>query len=203
MFRKNFLLILILFGAGVLSCFAVESNAERYLIDGNRFYQDYLATKNKAFLDDAYLNYYKSVEISPTSSGYLGMGIVLLEKQMNRKAKKNTNMFTKGMVWRVIYQGIMIGGLTLLAFGIGCGFNFAVLETDPVVAMRAQTMAFSVLALSELVHVFNLRSKSESMFKVGWLTNKVLLGAIGISASLMIIVLAIPGLREIFKELLS
>ena len=108
-------------------------------------------------------------------------------------------MFTKGMVWRVIYQGIMIGGLTLLAFGIGCGFSFAVLETDPVVAMRAQTMAFSVLALSELVHVFNLRSNKESMFKVGWLTNKVLLGAIGISASLMIIVLAIPGLREIFK----
>lgn len=118
---------------------------------------------------------------------------------MNRKAKKNTNMFTKGLIWRVLYQGIMIGGLTLLAFGIGCGFNFVALELNPEIAMRAQTMAFSVLALSELVHVFNLRSNKESMFKVGWLTNKVLLGAIGISASLMIIVLAIPGLREIFK----
>ncbi|MBQ9280079.1 MAG: cation-translocating P-type ATPase [Clostridia bacterium] len=118
---------------------------------------------------------------------------------MNRKAKKNNNMFTKGMIWRVIYQGIMIGGLTLLAFGLGCNFNFASLEANPEIAMRAQTMAFSVLALSELVHVFNLRSNKDPMYKVGWLTNKILLGAIAISASLMIIVLAIPGLREIFK----
>ena len=35
---------------------------------------------------------------------------------MNRKAKKNTNMFTKGLIWRVLYQGIMIGTLTLIAF---------------------------------------------------------------------------------------
>lgn len=118
---------------------------------------------------------------------------------MNRKPKKNRNMFTKGMIWRIIYQGIMIGGLTLLAFGFGCNFNFASLEAGSPIAMRAQTMAFAVLALSELVHVFNLRSNKESMFKVGFLTNKVLLGAIAISASMMFVVLGIPVLRNIFE----
>ena len=60
-------------------------------------------------------------------------------------------------------------------------------------------MAFAVLALSELVHVFNLRSNKESIFKVGLLTNKILLGAIAISASLMLIVLNIPVLHGIFE----
>ena len=122
---------------------------------------------------------------------------------MNRKPKKNKNVFTKGMIWRIIYQGIMIGGLTLLAFALGCGFDFnSIVDAEgniTQIGVTAQTMAFAVLALSELVHVFNLRSNKESIFKVGLLTNKILLGAIAISASLMLIVLNIPALHGIFE----
>ncbi len=122
---------------------------------------------------------------------------------MNRKPKKNKNVFTKGMIWRVIYQGIMIGGLTLLAFAIGCGFDFnSIVDAEgkiTSIGVTAQTMAFAVLALSELVHVFNLRSNKDSIFKVGFLTNKILLGAIAISASIMLIVLNIPALHGIFE----
>ncbi len=118
---------------------------------------------------------------------------------MNRKAKKNQNIFSKGMVWRIIYQGIMVGGLTLLAFGFGAGWDFATLESDPARALQAQTMAFTVLAFTELVHVFNLRSNKESIFKIGFHTNKTLLGAIAISSALMLVVLLIPGLHGIFE----
>lgn len=122
---------------------------------------------------------------------------------MNRKPKKNKNVFTKGMIWRVVYQGIMIGGLTLLAFAIGCGFDFnSIVDAEgnvTSIGVTAQTMAFAVLALSELVHVFNLRSNKDSIFKVGLLTNKILLGAIAISASLMLIVLNVPALHGIFE----
>mgnify|MGYP004651723641 FL=1 len=122
---------------------------------------------------------------------------------MNRKPKKNKNVFTKGMIWRIVYQGIMIGGLTLLAFAIGCGFDFnSIVDTEgnaTSIGVTAQTMAFAVLALSELVHVFNLRSNKDSIFKVGLLTNKILLGAIAISASLMLIVLNVPALHGIFE----
>ena len=38
---------------------------------------------------------------------------------MNRKPKKQKGIFTKGMTWRVVYQGFMIGLLTLAAFIIG------------------------------------------------------------------------------------
>ncbi len=117
---------------------------------------------------------------------------------MNRKARKDKAIFSKGMIWRVIYQGIMVGGLTLLAFAAGCGFNFATLE-NPEVAMTAQTMAFAVLGMSELVHALNVRSKNESIFKIGIGTNKMLLLAGFVSLLLMIVVLCVPGLQGIFK----
>ena len=43
-------------------------------------------------------------------------------------------------------------------------------------------MAFTVLALSELVHVFNIRNNKKSIFKTGIFNNKKLIGAIVISA---------------------
>ena len=81
---------------------------------------------------------------------------------MNRKpTKPGKGVFTKGMTWRVIYQGIMIGLLTLAAFMIGLGTT-----TEPIDGLTldeskievGQTMAFVTLALSELVHVFNVRN---------------------------------------------
>ena len=60
-------------------------------------------------------------------------------------------------------------------------------------------MAFIVLAFSELIHVFNVRNNKESLFKTGIGGNKKLIGAIGLSSLLMIIILAIPALREVFS----
>ncbi len=114
---------------------------------------------------------------------------------MNRKAKKNNNIFSKGMIWRIIYQGIMIGGLTLLAFSIGCNFDYH----NEALMPQAQTMAFAVLAVSQLVHVFNIRSNKDSIFKVKFKTNKTLLIANFVSFLLMLLVLEVPFLQEIFE----
>ena len=61
-----------------------------------------------------------------------------------------------------------------------------------------QTMAFIVLAFGELIHVFNIRSNRESIFKTGIFNNKMLLLAIGTSSLLMFLVLLIPGLQSLF-----
>lgn len=117
---------------------------------------------------------------------------------MKRKARKDKNIFSKGMTFRVIYQGIMVGVLTLLAFCIGCRFDFASLA-NPEVAMTAQTMAFAVLAMSELVHAYNVRSNKESIFKLKFKTNMVLVLATLVSLLLMIVVLGIPALQGVFE----
>ena len=123
---------------------------------------------------------------------------------MNRKpidGKKG--IFTKGMTWRIAYQGIMIGLLSLAAFVIGISTKNVPevngLTPEQVRVEIGQTMAFIVLAFSELIHVFNVRNNKESLFKTGIGGNKKLIGAIGLSSLLMIIILAIPALREVFS----
>ena len=148
---------------------------------------------------------------------------------MKRKPKKQKGIFTKGMSFRVVYQGVMIGLLTLAAFIIGIatpeenlptmvkidGTLYGVEEVenlDEALANGAeyvekqevkveigQTMAFMVLAFSELVHVFNIRNNKKSVFKTHPFNNKMLLLAIGASAALMLIILLVPALRHIFS----
>ena len=122
---------------------------------------------------------------------------------MQRKPiKPGKGIFTKGMTWRVVYQGIMIGGLTLAAFMIGLATTkepIGTLTLDQSKIEVGQTMAFVTLALSELVHVFNVRDNKKSIFKTGIFNNMKLIGAIIISAVLMFVILLIPGLRKIFS----
>ena len=122
---------------------------------------------------------------------------------MERKpSKTGKSVFTKGMTWRVIYQGAMIGLLTLAAFAIGLAttkepINGLTLDESKIEV--GQTMAFVTLALSELVHVFNVRDKKNSIFKTGIFNNMKLMGAIIVSALLVFVILAIPQLRTIFS----
>ena len=148
---------------------------------------------------------------------------------MNRKPKKQKGIFTKGMSFRVIYQGIMIGLLTLAAFIIGIATpddqlptmvrmdgevysaqeianldeaianGAEIIEKQEVKVEIGQTMAFVVLAFSELVHVFNIRNNKKSIFKTHPFNNKMLLGAIALSAALMLVILFVPALRHIFS----
>ena len=100
------------------------------------------------------------------------------------------------MTWRIIYQGIMIGLLTLIAFVLGLATKGV---SVPEKIEIGETMAFTVLALSELVHVFNIRNNKESVFKSNPFNNGKLILAVGVSAILMLMVLFIPALRNVFN----
>lgn len=122
---------------------------------------------------------------------------------MKRKpAKPGKGVFTKGMTWRVIYQGVMIGLLTLAAFMIGLATtkeSINGLSLDESKIEVGQTMAFITLAMSELVHVFNIRDNKKSIFKTKIFNNSKLICAILASAALMFVILVIPALRHIFS----
>ena len=117
---------------------------------------------------------------------------------MKRKPLKNNKngIFTKGMTWRIVYQGIMIGLLTLTAFVIGLSTQNVPQEEKVKIG---QTMAFYVLALSELVHVFNIRDNKKTIFKTGIFNNSKLILATVVSALLMFVILLTDKLRNIFK----
>jgi P-type Ca2+ transporter type 2C len=110
---------------------------------------------------------------------------------MNRKPPNSKKGFlTRGMVWRVMYQGIMIGCIPLVAYLIG-------LRDGGI--MLGQTMAFATLTFAQLVHVRNLHSNTRSSLAINPLNNKPLIGAIAASAALALLVLLIPSVREVFR----
>jgi Ca2+-transporting ATPase len=125
----------------------------------------------------------------------LALGVEPVEHDvMSRKPRaKNESIFAHGVGLMAILQGMMIGGLTLVAYYIGSRTNIANAGIP-----LGETMAFSVLAISQLVHSLNIRS-SHSLFKVGFLTNKYMIGAFLISLALMLTVLCVPFFQEIFE----
>ena len=97
--------------------------------------------------------------------------------------------FSRGMIWRIIYQGATIGLISLAAYMIGVRDG-----GQPL----GQTMAFAVLGFSQFFHIRNLHSNRRSSFRTSIFSNKPLLGAIFISALLLLAVLMIPAVRDIF-----
>ena len=109
-------------------------------------------------------------------------------KRRPRNSKKG--FMTKGMVWRVIYQGLMIGCIPLVSYLIGLRDGGEVL---------GRTMAFATLMFSQLVHVRNLHSNVMSTFRTNPLKNKPLIWAILVSALIGLIVILLPPVREAFS----
>lgn len=108
---------------------------------------------------------------------------------MNLKAKDMTNdIFTHDFIIDIIYQGIMIAGLTLAAFVLGNSVSLGV----------GRTMAFSVLIISELVHSLNVRSNDDSIFK-GRLKNKYYTLSIIGSIALTVIIMTVPFFEKTFE----
>lgn len=114
----------------------------------------------------------------------IALGMEPVEKDvMNKKPRsKSEGIFAHGFGVRVILQGCMFALLSLAAFRIGvnaCGIS------------GGQTMAFMVLALSQIVQAFNMRSE-HSLFKIGLFTNKKLNLAVLASILMVLLVLFTP-----------
>jgi len=104
-----------------------------------------------------------------------------------RDAKKS--IFADGLMGKIVSEGFMIGMFTILAFFIGN--KYYGIEV-------ARTMAFISLGMLELIHSFNVKSE-ESIFKVGILENKYLIGAFLLGTVLQLGIVFVPTLAELFK----
>ncbi len=121
----------------------------------------------------------------------IALGMEAVEKDvMDRRPKsKNEGIFANGLGVRVVLQGCMFALLTLIGFRIG--------EAQMGGIDGGRTLAFMVLALSQVVQAFNMRS-DHSLFKIGPFGNRTLNIAAITSTALVAFVLFTPGVREIF-----
>lgn len=116
------------------------------------------------------------------------------ENIMERPPRKNTgSLFGDGLGGRILLEGVMIGVLALLAFGIGHVY----FDQENGYAV-GRTMAFAVLSLSQLVHAFNMRGEG-SLGKLPFCSNKWLLMAFVVGATLQCVVIMKPPLAGIFQ----
>lgn len=127
----------------------------------------------------------------------LALGMEPVEKDVMTRAPraKNESIFAHGLGISAIWQGMMIGLLTLVAYFVGS--RIFTLDGGALNIPLGESMAVATLAIGQLVHAFNVRS-THSLFKVGFFSNKYMLGAFAGSLLLMLAVLLLPFLAPIF-----
>jgi Ca2+-transporting ATPase len=113
------------------------------------------------------------------------------EDVMKRKPRSpNEGVFARGLGWKVISRGFLIGLMTLFAFMI-------IYNDNPSQLAYAQTVAFATLVMAQLIHVFDCRSE-KSVFARNPFGNKYLVWAVISSIALMLVVIYYPPLQVIF-----
>ncbi len=114
----------------------------------------------------------------------LGMEAVEADVMKQKPKPKNEGIFAHGLGIRIVIQGFLFGILAIVGFKLGEYYGGSV--------EHGRTLAFIVMALSQIVHAYNMRSE-KSLFKIGPFSNGKLNLASLAAIVLMAIVLFTPA----------
>lgn len=105
--------------------------------------------------------------------------------------KRSESVFSDGLASKIIVRGILLGLSVLGAFTTVLGFSGDL--------SAARTAAFVSLVFTQLIHVFECKSESRSLFKINIFNNSALCWAVISSAVIVLSTVYIPALGPIFK----
>ncbi len=99
------------------------------------------------------------------------------------------SIFAHGLGFFILWVGLLMGFICIFtqAWAIKTGHA------------HWQTMVFTVLCLSQMGNVLAIRSDTESLFSLGLLSNKPLLGAFALTLALQMATIYVPFLNPVFK----
>ncbi|WP_404452539.1 calcium-translocating P-type ATPase, SERCA-type [Virgibacillus necropolis] len=110
---------------------------------------------------------------------------------MSRKPRHpKEGIFARGLGFKIVSRGLLIGLVTLVAFMIAY-------QDNPDNLIYAQTMAFTTLVMAQLIHVFDCRSE-RSVFSRNPFGNKYLVLAVLSSLAMLLCVIYFEPLQPIF-----
>ncbi|MDP4082977.1 MAG: calcium-translocating P-type ATPase, SERCA-type [Bacillota bacterium] len=112
-------------------------------------------------------------------------------KRVPRSPKEG--VFARGLGWKVVSRGFLIGIVTLIAFMV-------TYKNDPARLQYAQTVAFAALVMAQLIHVFDCRSE-KSVLARNPFGNQFLVWSVLSSLALVLVVIYYPPLQPIFHTL--
>jgi Ca2+-transporting ATPase len=99
------------------------------------------------------------------------------------------SIFAHGLGLHAIWVGLLMGVTVLFVQAWSIRTEHA----------HWQTMVFTVLCLTQLGHVLAIRSERESLFTLGLLSNKLLLGAVALSFVFQMTTVYVPFLNTVFR----
>lgn len=122
----------------------------------------------------------------------MALGLDKPERNVMEQTPRNPkeNIFARGLGWKIISRGIVIGIVTLLGFMIAY-------DNNPDNLVYGQTIAFSTLVVAQLIHVFDCRS-NHGLFSRNPFENMYLLLAVCSSLALLLVVLYVERLQAVF-----
>ena len=128
----------------------------------------------------------------------LALGVEKPEADIMQRAPRKTSdgVFSGGVGVDVVYQGLVVSVLTLVAYFIGHYIESGMWEiaTSP----DGTTMAFLTMSMTEIFHSFNMRSQRGSLFKMKHGNNALFLAGLA-SLVATTAVLYVPFLAEAFE----
>lgn len=186
--------------------FATIVNAVRYgrrLYDNIRKFVRYAVTTNSAEVLVIFLAPFLGLPIPllPTHILWInlvtdGLPALALTAEPTEKGvmdrpprPPNENLFAHGMWQHIIWVGLLMAGLTL----------FAQAWAYHTGSSHWQTMAFTVITISQLGHVMAIRSEKESLFSMGIFSNIPLILAVVATFMLQMATIYVPVFNVIFK----
>ena len=105
-------------------------------------------------------------------------------------------LFAGAFALRLVWQGLLVGLVTLAAFLLGGGVLCA--RFQPAEGLSS-TMAFATLTICQLFHAFDVRSETRSIVRIGILSNPAMNRAFAAGLLLQGAVLSFPPLQRIFS----
>jgi Ca2+-transporting ATPase len=103
----------------------------------------------------------------------------------------NASIFSRDVVRGIVWVGLLLG-LAIVALG----YHFW-----SEGRANWQAMVFSALTFSRMSLALTMRSQRDSIFSLGLLSNKPMLGAVGLTFLLQVAVIYTPWLQEIFATM--
>ena len=134
------------------------------------------------------------------------------EELMKQPPRKSTDtMFSHGGLSCTLCFGVVIGVISILAFmavpyeellqrqlPVNLSSMKKILEIEWILN-KAQTHAFTVLGMSQLVHAVGMRDVNRSVFQMKHFENLYMLAALGIGLLLQVLVTEVPYLITLFE----
>lgn len=123
----------------------------------------------------------------------IALGLEPPEKDiMNKPPRKSTEgFFSGGLMTKIVFRGIFIGLSTLGAFTTVMRLG-GTLEAG-------RTAALVTLVMSQLIHVFECKSETKSLFRVEFFSNIKLILAVLVSFGVLAAAVSVPQLQTVFE----